>query len=78
MEIFDRLDYLFLGKNQAHVFKGHKNLLYVFSPLALRPSSLRQVLSKVFRWAIHLSRFQFSINHIEGSKNVFSDILMRW
>lgn len=46
--------------------------------LALRPSSLRYVLSKVHSWAIHLSRFAFFINHIGGADNVSVDILTRW
>lgn len=78
VQTFDRLDYLFWGSGQNHVFTNHKNLLYVFAPLALRPSSPRHVLSKVHRWAIHLSRFEFFINHIEGASNVFADILTRW
>lgn len=77
VQTFGRLDYLFWGAMQTHVFTDHRNLLYVFAPLALRPNSPRHVLSKVHRWAIHLSRFEFFINHIEGSNNVFADILTR-
>lgn len=78
VQTFDRLDYLFWGTTRTHIFTDHKNLLYVFAPLALRPNSPRHVLSKVHRWAIHLSRFEFFINHIEGSNNIFADILTRW
>lgn len=78
VQTFDRMDYLFWGSKRTHVFTDHKNLLYVFAPLALRPNSPMHVLSKVHRWAIHLSRFDFFINHIEGADNVFADILTRW
>lgn len=78
VQTFDRLDYLLWGAKQTHVFTDHKNLLYVFAPLALRPNSPRHVLSKVHRWAINLSRFQFHINHIKGVNNVLADTLTRW
>lgn len=78
VKVFDKLDYVLLGVENVHIFTDHRNLLFVFAPLALRPSSPRYVLSKVHRWAIHLSRFDFDIEHIEGSKNVFADLLTRW
>lgn len=78
VQTFERLDYLFWGAHPVHVFTDHRNLLYVFAPIALRPNSPRHVLSKVHRWAIHLSRFEFVIDHIEGANNVFADILTRW
>lgn len=33
------------------------------------------LLSKRHRWAIHLSRREFVIQHIQGRKNVFADVL---
>lgn len=56
----------------------HRNLPYVLAPLALRAKSLRHVLSKAHRWAIHLSRFEFVIDRIEGINNVFADALTDW
>lgn len=56
----------------------HWNLLYGFSQLALRTNSPRNVLSKVHRWAIILSRFHFVIKHIDGTKRVLTDLLTRW
>lgn len=58
-----------------HVFTDHENLLYVLAPLALRSSSLGHELFKVNRWAIHLSRFELCISHIERAHNVLVDIL---
>lgn len=78
VKVFDKMDYALWGTANVHVFTDHRNLLFVFAPLALRPSAPRYVLSKVHRWAIHLSRFDFNIEHIEGSKNVFADLLTRW
>lgn len=78
VKVFDKLDFVLWGNNDVHVFTDHRNLLFVFAPLALRPNAPRYVLSKVHRWAIHLSRFDFSIEHIDGVKNVFADLLTRW
>lgn len=78
VQTFERIDYLLWGAKQTHVFTDHRNLLYAFAPLALRPNSPRHVLSNLHRWASHFSRFKFHINHIEGSNIVFADILTRW
>ena len=77
-QTFDKLDYLFQDDQPVHVFTDHRNLLYVFAPMALEPTTKRHVACKVQRWAIFLSRFNYLIEHIDGSKNVFADILTRW
>lgn len=38
----------------------------------------RYVLAQVHRWAVHMSRLSFLIEHIQGVKNVFADLLARW
>ena len=75
---FQKLDYLFLGSQDVHVFTDHKNLLYVFAPCALAPVTGNHVVSKVQRWALYLSRFNYNKEHIDGNKNIFADILTRW
>lgn len=78
VQTFDRMDYLFWGSQPVQIFTGHRNLLYVSAPKALRTNSPRHVLSEVHKWAIHLSRFLFFNNHIEGSKNIFTEVLTQW
>eukprot|EP00171_Calliarthron_tuberculosum_P004595 IDg4595t1 len=75
---FEKLDYLLLGEQPVHVFTDHRNLLYVFAPCALVPTSPRHVVSKVQRWAMYLSRFDYAIEHIDGTANIFADLLTRW
>lgn len=75
--VFEKMDYLILGDNTVLVFTDHKNLLLVFPPLAVLPNIGRHVVSNIQRWAMYLSRFQFTIEHIEGHRNVFEDILTR-
>lgn len=77
-QTFDKVDYLFLNEQPVHVFTDHRNLLFVFAPLAMEPTLGRHVVTKVQRWALFLSRFENAIEHIDGSKNVFADILTRW
>lgn len=78
VQTFDSMGCLFWGARPVHIFIDHRNLLFAFTPTASRLNSPRRVLSKVYRWAIHLSRFKFFIDHIEVSKNVIPDILARW
>lgn len=77
-QTFSKMDYLFLGEQRVHVFTDHRNLLFVFAPLALEPALGRHVVSKVQRWALFLSRFFYKIEHVKGDENVFADILTRW
>lgn len=47
VQTFDRMDYLYWRLQPEHVFTGHRNILHVFAPLVLRPSSPKHVLTKV-------------------------------
>lgn len=44
----------------------------------LGPSAPRYVLSKFYKWAAHFNPFHLSIEHIDGDKNVYADLLTRW
>lgn len=73
-----RLDYLLLGPPSVRVYTIHRNLLYVFFPLALRLHSLRHVISKAHYCGIHLPGFDFSKAQISGNQNVCAEKLIRW
>ena len=75
---FDKLDYLLMSGRPGHVFTDHRNLLFVFAPLALEPALGRHVVSKVQRWVLFLSKYTYFIEHIDGDDTVFADILTRW
>ena len=76
--VFKKLDYLKYGSRVTHIFTDHRNLLFVFCPSAVEPALGRHVFSKVQRWALYLSKFDYVIEHIPGVENVFADILTRW
>lgn len=46
--------------------------------MALRPQSPKHMLYKVYRWAILLSKLDFSIAHLDGHKKIVADMLTRW
>lgn len=69
------MSYLVSRSQPVHVFANDRNMLYVCSRLALQPCSSKNLLSMLHRLAIHLSRFEFFIEHMEGSKNLFANIL---
>jgi len=77
-QTFEKLDYMLLGHARVHVFTDHRNLLFVFAPLVLEPALGRHIVSKVQRWALFLSKFNYVIEHIRGDENVCADILTRW
>lgn len=60
------------------IHSAHKNLLFVFPPVTLRPNAPRYFFAKLHRWTIHRSRFRLIIENIEGVTSVFANWLTRW
>ncbi|PXF42858.1 Enzymatic polyprotein [Gracilariopsis chorda] len=77
-QVFRKLDYFFLGENPVHVYTDHRNLMFAFNPHAFEPTLGRHVITKVQRWALSLSQFDYTIEHILGKLNIFADMLKRW
>jgi len=65
-QVFTKLGYMLETANPPHVSTDHRNLLFIFNPLAIGPVLGRHIVSKVQRWALYLSKFQYNIEHIEG------------
>lgn len=64
---FRRLDFLFFGNNPTSVHTDHRNILFVFTPITLEQSGLgNYVVSKVQRWALLMSRFDYNLEHVNG------------
>lgn len=57
MQTIERIVYLLWRAKQTHVYADHMNLLYVFAPLALHPSSPGHVISKFCRRAVQVRVF---------------------
>lgn len=77
-QVFRKLDYMLMVEDNIQVFTDHRNFLFVFDPLSVEPSLGRYIVTKVQRWALYLSMFQYSINHVPGEENVMADIMTRW
>ena len=61
-----------------HLFTDHKNLVYIFTPVAITKHIPRHVAHKIERWALTLAAYRYTIVHIPGEANTWADILTRW
>ncbi|GMF51975.1 unnamed protein product [Phytophthora fragariaefolia] len=69
------LGYLLIRPTGFRLFCDHTNLIYLFSP---SHEVKRHVRGKLQRWALFLTGLGYSIEHIDGSANVWADLLSRW
>jgi RNase H-like domain found in reverse transcriptase/Integrase zinc binding domain len=73
-----RLDWLLQRPDGFALFTDHNDLIYVFNP-AGRPSSVSaHTAAQLTRWDFILSSYRYTIEHVSGSANVWSDMLTRW
>ena len=76
IHVIARLGWLVFGHEKGvTVFSDHKNIIYVLRP---HWGTNKNNLSKLMTWALLLQSAHFNIRHIDGSKNVFADIITRW
>ena len=78
VESCKRLEYLLLREQGFRVFTDHRNLAYIFDPLATDSNMARYQADKLQRWAMTLTRFKYQIEHVAGEDNVWGDLLSRW
>ena len=76
--IFKKVPFTIESAARVLLFTDHRNLLFAYSPLALKPDVGRHVITKVQRWAQYLSRFCYEVYHVSGEENYFADLLTRW
>lgn len=78
-----RLDYL-TACSETSIFTDHRNLVFIFDPLKVQPNMPYRVavpaylVSKVQRWALILSQFEYCIAQVPGELNYFPDRMTRW
>ena len=68
------MEYLLARPNGFHVYCDHNNLIRIFAPSQEVPKHIR---GKRQRWAAILTPFNFTIHHIDGSCNLWADMLSR-
>jgi RNase H-like domain found in reverse transcriptase len=74
----ERLDWLLQRPDGFSLYTDHQNLLYVFNPYGRNPSVAAHTAAKLIRWALRLSSYTYTIEHVPGPENVWSDMLTRW
>jgi hypothetical protein len=74
----DRMDWLLHCPSGFSLFTDHNNLIYVFNLHRLTPGISSHTASKLTRWALSLSAFRYTIEHVPGSENILSDLLTCW
>lgn len=77
VESMSRLDY-FTAAGEVSLYTDHANLVYIFDPVGHNPGICKHTASKLLRWALKLSGYRYVIEHIEGERNVWADMLTRW
>ena len=78
VQAFRKLDYILLCEDSTRIFTDHRNLLFVFNPVALEPYLGRHKVLKVVLWALFLSSFSYRIEHVAVNDNTWPDIMTRW
>lgn len=73
-----RLAHILVACEDFSLFTDHKNILYMMSPTRFNANVARHIVHKVQRWALRLSEFNFTIEHIPGEQNLWADFLTRW
>lgn len=75
VQAFRKLDYLLSYDPTTRVFTDHRNLLFAFNPVAMKPSLGRHKVLKVVRWALYLISFNYRIEHVPGDFNTWPNIM---
>lgn len=73
---FLRLEYLLWGG--VHIHTDHRNLAYIFNPEACVSSVPKTTAQRLENWKAVLGQYDYTIQHIEGERNCWGDLLSRW
>jgi hypothetical protein len=74
-----KVDYLLLSHDEFSILSyDHLNLTYIYNPLSADPTLARHVGHKLQRWALKMSVFSYSMEHVMGELNYWSDLMTRW
>jgi hypothetical protein len=74
----DRLTWLLQRPEGFSIFTDHHNLTYIFNPYGHNPGISSHTAAKLIRWALKMSSYQYTIEHVPGVENLWPDLLTRW
>ena len=63
---------------ETSIYTDHRNLVFIFDPLKGHPNMPAYLVSKIQRWALILSQFEYVVSHVPGELNYFPDLMTRW
>lgn len=75
MESCKHLKYILLRPNGFRIYTDHRNYLCMFDPTAFDSNMAKYQIDNLQRWAMVLSMFRYTIEHIPGDDNVWGDLL---
>ena len=70
-----RLRHVICGQKGFRLYTDHKNLVFLYGKSDSGKIAGR---GRLERWALEMQQYRFDIEHIEGEKNVWADLLSRW
>ena len=73
---FRRLEYLLW--NGVRIHTDHRNLAYIFNPEACVSSVAKTTAQRCDQWKAVLGQYDNAIEHIQGERNCWGDLLSRW
>lgn len=69
------LEYLLLCGRGFRLYCDHKNLIYIFDPSV---ELKRHIRGRLQRWPLALAGLPYVIEHLDGDRNDWLDLLSRW
>ncbi|KAE8909796.1 hypothetical protein PF003_g6179 [Phytophthora fragariae] len=69
------LDYILEREGGFKAFCDHSNLIQKISP---SEDVKKHTRGKLLRWALRISCLRYTIEHIDGERNLWADIVSRW
>ena len=73
----ERFKYIIARRRPFNIYTDSKNLEYIYDPTAKYKLS-KTTAGRLARWAVRMSDFQYNVYHIDGDKNIWSDLMSRW
>ena len=76
-----RLDYITTCAH-TNIYTDHRKLIFIFDPTRFQTTMpaylVSYLVSKIQRWALILSQFEYSCSHVPGEFNYWADLMTRW
>lgn len=77
MATVQRIHWVLATNDGLYLFTDHKNLIFLFDPLAVVTDLSQSSLRKVLRWEVQISAYNYTCVHIRGDDNVWVELLSR-